>query len=190
MALFKKQITRYVDANGKRVKKSTPGAQKVKDKSKKYYGRYRQSDGQLKEVPLFKDKEAARQELARLVKGVERQEAGLVDPYTAHRKKPLVCRSCKSTGIRVSDDRPCKVCDGAHVSDFRQHLKATGNGDRHIAATVRHVRRIIVKCGFDIVSDIDAAAVETCLQQLRDGDTNISIGTSNQHLTAAKSFTR
>lgn len=37
----RKSITRYVDANGKQVKGSTPGAHKILSKSKKYYGQYR-----------------------------------------------------------------------------------------------------------------------------------------------------
>ena len=37
-ALFKNQTIRYVDVSGKRVKKGTPRARKLREKSKKWYG--------------------------------------------------------------------------------------------------------------------------------------------------------
>src|SRR5437763_1340491 len=37
--VFKKSITRYLDAGGRQVPKGTPGARKVREKSAKWYGR-------------------------------------------------------------------------------------------------------------------------------------------------------
>ena len=37
-ALIRQQITVYLDDQGRRVKKGTPGARKVKQKSTKWYG--------------------------------------------------------------------------------------------------------------------------------------------------------
>ena len=49
--VFRQKIIRYVDANGKRVKRGTPGAKVVEEKSSKYYGEYRDANGQLQRVP-------------------------------------------------------------------------------------------------------------------------------------------
>ena len=38
--IFQPTVTEYVDANRKRVSKSTAGARKVQRKAKKYYGEY------------------------------------------------------------------------------------------------------------------------------------------------------
>jgi len=39
MNVFKKIITRYLDNNGRQVRKGTPGAEQVREFSRKWYGR-------------------------------------------------------------------------------------------------------------------------------------------------------
>ena len=58
-----KHVTRYVDADGKRCEKSTTGAAAVKERSQKWYGRYRDSDGIQRDVALTTRKEAAKRML-------------------------------------------------------------------------------------------------------------------------------
>src|SRR4051794_13634828 len=66
-------IRRYfVDANGKKVPKGTPGAREVEWTNKKYYIRYRDSSGKPKQVPAFKDKRASEKKLADLQVALER----------------------------------------------------------------------------------------------------------------------
>jgi hypothetical protein len=62
-SLVKIWITRYIDKEGRRVSKGTPGAKKVKE------------GGKYKRVPLFTDKTASSVRLAEMVKGVERGES-------------------------------------------------------------------------------------------------------------------
>ena len=86
MNVFKKIIIRYVDAQGHYVRKDTPGATSVREFSRKYYGRV---PGTVRLVPLATNKVAAELMLAQLVKKAELKEAGVSDPFEAHRKRPL-----------------------------------------------------------------------------------------------------
>src|SRR5688572_4466447 len=61
----------------------------VKQKSKKWWGRYRDENGLEKRVPLAGDKGAAQTKLTELVKKAERRAAGLEDPFEKHHKRPL-----------------------------------------------------------------------------------------------------
>ena len=53
---------------------------KVKGKSKKWWGQYKDADGRLCRKPLAVDKTAAKAMLNEIVRRVEREKAGLVDP--------------------------------------------------------------------------------------------------------------
>src|SRR4051794_38970929 len=64
--VLKIQVVRYLDEQGHRVPKGTPGARKVREKSAKWYGQYADAHGDRRRVPLCTDKAAARQMLAEL----------------------------------------------------------------------------------------------------------------------------
>jgi len=49
-SIFKLRVVRYRNASGSRVKKGTPGAKKVKEQSRKWYGEYRDADGLLQRL--------------------------------------------------------------------------------------------------------------------------------------------
>jgi hypothetical protein len=66
-SLFKPQIVRYLDKQGKRVPRGTPGACKVVEKARKWWGKYRDHNGHERRVPLYTDKAASRHELGELV---------------------------------------------------------------------------------------------------------------------------
>src|SRR5439155_14020469 len=68
------------DANGDRT---------VKRKSRKWYGWYTDRTGKKHRVPLCMDKTAAQAMLGELIRRAEREEAGLLDPFEDHRKRPL-----------------------------------------------------------------------------------------------------
>ena len=86
-SLFRATIVSYQDKNGRRVPKGTPGARKVKKKSLRWYGQYKdpQKDGYVR-VPLYTDKEASRVKLAEIVRMAERGDVGMIDPYASTRK--------------------------------------------------------------------------------------------------------
>jgi integrase len=131
--LFKQQIVRYVDAEGKRVKAGTPGARKVEEESRKWYGEYRDADGHLQRVPLAVDKKAARQELARLEKEAELTRRGLADPAREEQaRRPLA----------------------EHLEDFGRHLAAKGAGKKHAGEVKTRVNKILDGCRFTTLADI------------------------------------
>ena len=74
-SLYKKPITVTDPKTG----------QKVKAKSKKWWGRYRDENGVERRVPLATDKGAAQAMLSELIKKAERRAAGIVDRFDEHR---------------------------------------------------------------------------------------------------------
>lgn len=79
-SLYKKPVIRTDPATG----------QKIKAKSKKWWGQYKDALGRLRRVPLAIDKVAAQAMLNQIVQRVEREKAGLVDPTEEERRRPLV----------------------------------------------------------------------------------------------------
>ena len=68
-SLFRPIITRFVDANGNRVRKETPGAIRKRDRSDTFWGKYRVGKGRpALRVALCDDRDTAESMLADLVK--------------------------------------------------------------------------------------------------------------------------
>jgi hypothetical protein len=63
--------------------------EKVKTKSKKWWGRYRDVNGVERRIPLAADKTAAQTMLNEVLRKVEREKAGLTDPTEEQRKRLL-----------------------------------------------------------------------------------------------------
>jgi hypothetical protein len=103
-SLVKIWIVRYVDKDGKRVPKGTPGARKVKERSPNWYAQVKDATGRWKRVPLFTDKVASQVKMAEIVANYERGEAGLVNPHKDALARPI-------------ED---------HVRDYLAHLKTGG----------------------------------------------------------------
>ena len=139
---------------------------RVKTKSKKWWGRFRDESGVEKRVPLAADKTAAQAMLNELVKKMERRAAGLSDPTEDQRKRPLA----------------------EHVEEWQKYLLNKNNTEKHVGELVYKVRRIAKACGWQKLSDIAAGQVVQCLADLR--KQGLSIQTSNHHLRAVKQFGR
>ena len=155
-SLYKKPIVRTDRKTGKRIKA----------KSKKWWGRYRDSSGVERRVPLASDKTAAQTMLNELVTREERKAAGLIDQFDEHAKRPLA----------------------EHVKDYRRHLESKENATSHIKLTTSYIQKVIAGCGFKVIRDLSASRVATWLSDLRtDGR---SVRTSNAYLTAIKGFSR
>jgi len=58
--------------------------EKIKSRSKKWWGRFRDENGTEHRVPLASDKGAAQAMLNELVRKVERRAAGVGDPFDHH----------------------------------------------------------------------------------------------------------
>ena len=171
--LLKLTFIRYVDAEGRRVPKGTPGARKVKEKSTKWFGQYRNADGDRKRVPLCTDKTAARQMLADIVRDIARGKAGLVDPHGDHRKAPIE----------------------GHVAAYEIHLRNKGVSEKHRAETIRRLNAVISGCKVRTLADLTVEPVERFLAILAEDDVanqkkGASARTRNTYRTSAKAFSK
>ncbi len=139
---------------------------KVKTKSKKWWGRYRDENGVEKRVPLATDKTAAMAMLNDLVVKVERRIAGTIDPFDE-------CAKCSLS---------------RHIDDFEEHQRSKNNSKQHVCEITMKIRRIVKTCKWSFMRDISASEVQRCLAEWR--ESRLSIQTSNHYLRAIKQFTR
>jgi integrase len=163
-SLIKQQVVAYVDADGRRVPKGTPGSRKVRTKSRKWYGQYTDADGQRRRVPLCTDKAAARQLLAALERDTDRGRAGLTDRRAAHGARPL----------------------DEHLADYEASLRNRGVSAKHLTETMRRLRAVVAGCGARAVGDLAPEAVERFLAGLAAKGTGPR--TRNTYLTSSKAF--
>jgi len=148
------------------VLKDPISGEKVKTKSKKWWGQFKDANGKLKRVPLAVDKAAAQAMLNKLVKQIEREKAGLVDPTEEQRKRPLA----------------------EHINQFESCLRNKGVSEKHADGTVVMIRKMANARKWRFIADISASSTLEFLGQLRrDG---LGIQTYNNYLTAIKHFTR
>jgi integrase len=140
--------------------------EKIKSRSKKWWGRFRDENGTEHRVPLASDKGAAQAMLNELVRKVERRAAGLGDPFDHHRERPLQ----------------------AHLDDFAAYLANKGSTADYVNTTKQRVRSVIEACKFVLIDDLSASRVQEYLAQLR--AKNRSIASSNHYLRAIKMFSR
>ncbi len=141
--------------------------QKIKTKSKKWWGRYRDEYGAEKRVPLATDKTAAQAMLNELVKKAEQRACGVIDRFDEHRKRPIA----------------------EHVADFENHMKTKGNSPEQVKLVAMRCRRIVAACKATHIGDISASRVQAYLADLREKECK-STQTSNHYLRAIKQFTR
>ncbi len=140
--LHKMTTVRYVDTEGNRVPKDAPGARKVKEKSTKWYGFWREN-GKLKRVPLSTDKQAARKMLTDLLQQREREKAGLVDKSLEHLQRPIA----------------------EHVADFLAHLKTKGVCDDYYAERERCLLAVLGEA--KTLIELTADAIETFVNKFK-----------------------
>jgi len=154
--LYKKPIVRTDPATGK----------KIKTKSSKWWGQYKDAAGRLRRHPLAVDKVAAQAMLSDLVRQVEREKAGFVDPCDAQRKRPLV----------------------EHLAEFQAYLCNKGVTDKQVREAISQITKMLQATKWRLIADITAGdALEFLGQLRRDGR---SVQTRNHYLKSAKSFTR
>jgi len=139
--------------------------EKVTKKRKKWRVRYRDVDGEMQDVPAFKDKLASEQLASELERRVARQKMGIIDKFDQHRKTLLT----------------------EHLDDFERHLRARNNTEKHVKLKVTRIRAALDGCGFKVIPDLLPSRLETWLADQRDED-KFSAQTGNHYLTCMKSF--
>ncbi len=140
--------------------------QKIKGKSKKWWGQYKDVHQRLKRVPLSIDKQSAQAMLNQIVKRVEREKAGLVDPTEEQRKRPLA----------------------DHVKEFKDYLTNKGVTPKQVAESTRQLQKMVHATKWKLIGDISAGGALDFLGGLR--REGLSAQTYNHYLKAAKQFTR
>jgi integrase len=139
---------------------------KTKERSKKWYGQFKDADGRTVRKPLCEDREASQAMLTEEIKKANRIRSGVIDKYDDERKRPLA----------------------EHVKDFETALQNRGRTGVHVNVTLARVRRVVAACNFKRIGDIDGAAVERFLAAIkREG---LGQQTVNYYLTAIKQFVR
>jgi hypothetical protein len=111
----------------------------------KWWGKYRDHNGEEQRVSLSENKTVAQQMLGALVKKAELAKVGIADPFEDHRARPLA----------------------EHMDEWEASLKAEGDGEQHVKQTVACVRRILDGCRFVFMADLSASAVQQYLAGLR-----------------------
>lgn len=139
--LAKIKVIRYVDDDGRRCTSSTPGAKKVEEESKKWYGCYRDERRKLVRIPLSTDKESAQSMLAKLLKNKERGKAGLIDPFEKHLSRPVL----------------------DHLEEYLPVMRERTSNEVYKIETERIIRTIISTTGMKLLADFTAERIEDYL---------------------------
>jgi integrase len=170
---------RYIDKAGKRCASTVPGAKKVRQRARKFYGAGipgMAPDGRPygdRRVPLAANREVARQMLAALVLASERGEVRLEDRTTEAGKTPLA----------------------THLADFAAWMRSRPDdvSEKQIGQTLHRVRSVFDACNFQYPGEIDADAVAAYLadrRRLPKRNGGLSIQSSNHYATAVSTFCR
>jgi len=140
---------------------------KVKQKSKKWWGQYKDADGRLCRKPLAVDKTSANAMLNEIVKRVEREKAGLVDPTEEQHKRPL----------------------SVHIREFETYLANKDVTPKQKQETITKLKKMVDDRRWKMIGDISASGALDFLGQLR-RNKGLSAQTYNHYLKAAKTFCR
>ena len=154
-SVFRQRYT-VKDESGKTIRKQ----------SRYWYIDYKTADGTRKRVRAFKDKTATAQLAAKLEKESELAQAGIIDKFKEHRKRPLV----------------------EHLNDFKASLTNKGTTEKHACLVYNRAKAVIENCGFVYMGDISASKVQRYLAERR--GQGLGIRSSNFYLQAVKQFCR
>jgi integrase len=147
-SLVKITVVRHLDAEGRAVPAGTPGAVKVKEKSKNWYAQLEPDetpDGKRRRVPLVGDKRLAKGMLAKLVSEAMRGNFDLLDRNAEHRHRPLA----------------------EHLENYGRVLAADGDTPAHVRKTVYRIKAVVDGCGFKVIADLRPTPVKEFLAALR-----------------------
>ena len=155
--LYKKKIM---------VKDKTTG-ERVPGETKKWYGRFRDALGIERYKPLACDKKIAQQMLNDIMTKIEKEKAGLLDPFDMEMNKPIQ----------------------VHIDDFEKHLRSKNSTSAHIVEVIAKIKRCTAFNQWQKIRQLRVSDVENFLLDLRENH-HLSIQTSNHYLKALKAFAR
>ena len=129
--------------------------------SGKWYGTV---DG--RQVPLCRDKTAARTMLNKLLTDAVMDRNGFGDPFKEPRRLPLA----------------------DHLAAWRADMAARGATAKHARLTANRAGRVVAGCGFAVIADMSASRVQQYVGDLKAG--GLSVQSANFYLQAVKQFCR
>lgn len=133
-----------------------------------YYGDYTDALGIRRKVALSTDQRAAQTMLADLLRKVERDRAGLVDPFEVHRQVPLA----------------------DHIQAWQESMVHAGRTLKHAKMQAARASRVLALANAQFLRDIvSSERVLSSLSHLEKTD-GLSIASVNHFLGATKAFTR
>jgi hypothetical protein len=133
--LYRKPIARIDPTTGR----------KTRTKSRKWWGRYRTAVGVERRVPLAADKAAAQAMLNEILRNVDRERAGLVDPTEQQRKRPL----------------------GEHLADFKRYLTNKGVTPKQVRESTKQIQKLVDARKWKLTGDISASGALEFFGELR-----------------------
>jgi integrase/recombinase XerD len=143
----------------------SPDGRKCRVESGEWYVRYKDTQGRWRRTKGYTDRQATEALAVDIQKRINREEAGLTDPFEEHHRRPLA----------------------DHLADFDAVLGAKWCA-KHVQGVVGRARRVIDGCGFQRIGDIQASRVEMFLGEMT--EQGYSVQTCNHHLRAIKQFCR
>jgi integrase len=162
---------RWVDAQGRKCRKDTPGA--IWQESR-YYTVQVFIDGKPKLVKGYTDKQASEQLASKLERAKAQGAEGLDDPFKPHRKRPLI----------------------DHLKEYVAELRTLGRDDKYVYNVEKRLTKLFVLCAWKTLGDVSADTFchwrEMPIKQRSADSENGTIGprTLNQYLEAARAFCR
>ncbi len=145
------------------------GSLRIRDRSKTYFARYRDGNGDLVEVSTqCRDETAARQVLANLERRAERVRAGLMT----------------ATEERIADHLATPITQ--HVAAYVESMRLRGIVPMHRENVRRQLERILADCHFVRLSDLNRASLERWMGQ--EADRGRSARSRNAHRAAILAF--
>jgi integrase len=161
-SLQKVRYVYWLDANGKRVKKGTPGAKKHTELSTKWYGCWKVGSRSVR-VPLCADKSAATVMLGDLLRTGDRTKARMIDPHQPHLERAAT----------------------EHVDEYLESVTASGKvkPGKYLTEKRRILTSIIAAAGVKQLADLTADRIDGYMEAL-----TCSAGTKRVHHTAVNAF--
>ena len=170
MNVWKKKTVRYL-VNGKRCSKGTKGAKPKTEKSKRFYGTLKLSDGKTKQVPLTEDEGTSLAILRRLQSESDHDRVLGITPRHRERQKPI----------------------SEHVEDYLKLLRSSDNTPCYVAKKEQRLRSLVEETNAKTVEDLQKtriADVLSCWRKNGRGKKRFGVTSSNHYVKAIKGFTR
>ena len=163
-----------------------------KDANRKVWTcRGRDHSGTIHTVQGFKDKKLS-QDLARQIERIVdcRSQNSILRADLAdwvQKLAPRIRDRLAAIGLLDAHTRPLEE----HLDAFEAEVRGRGNTDQHTDATVRRIRKILIKkLKAEHWQDVDPGQVMAAITSLKHGTRPISAGTKNDFLRDIKSFAR